>query len=118
MLFIRAKVTRCDRVAAPLSPRRLAKQIGQIGDGGRDCSRFIFSHEMAGVSNLRREVDICHSETVGVCHSETVGVANDVRLIAINAPSAAPRRVTMPRISDTAMNVAAKCVRSWLVRPH
>jgi hypothetical protein len=35
------------------SRRWLAEQLGQLGDGGRDCSRFIFSHEMARVSNLR-----------------------------------------------------------------
>ena len=58
-----------------VSLRRLVEQPGQPGDGGCDCSRFIFSHEMARVSNLRREVDICHSETVGV--------ANDVREAAI-----------------------------------
>ena len=42
-----------------VSLRRLVEQLGQLGDGGRDCSRFIFSHEMARVFNLRREVDIC-----------------------------------------------------------
>ncbi len=51
------------------------QQLRQLGDGRRDCSRLILSHEIARVYELRREVDIRHSETVGV--------ADDVCEVAI-----------------------------------
>ena len=65
-------------------PLRGSEQIGQLGDGRRDCSRLVPTHEIARVARLRREVDIRYSEMVGVADDVGDGSYHDkiwVRLI-------------------------------------